>query len=147
MSSRANPMSRPADTSALIGLPGLETVERQIEEVVVVLQAEQQRRQSGSVIKRPAWEKPRFRRSPGSGKSRTAAAVGRAYKDLGLLSAGRLDQVSAAELVGATRAETSTLMATAAKRTTGSVLMINDAHVWNNLPDAAGTSCGSCTRS
>jgi hypothetical protein len=135
MSSRANPMSRRADASALIGLPGLETVERQLEEVVVALRAERQRRLTGAVIRRPAWKNLVFAGPPGSGKSRAAAAVGRAYQELGLLSAGRLDQVSAAELVGVTRAETSTLVAGAAKRTTGSVLMINDAHVWNNLPD------------
>ena len=135
MSSRDNSMSRPADASALIGLPGLETVERQLEEVVVVLRTEQQRRLSGAVIKRPAWKNLVFVGPPGSGKSRTAAAVGQAYRELGLLSAGRLDQRSAIELVGATRAETSTLIAGAAKRTTGSVLMINDAHVWDNLPD------------
>jgi hypothetical protein len=135
MSSRANSMSRRADQSALIGLPGLEAVERQLEEVVIVLRAERQRRLSGAVIKRPTWKNLVFAGPPGSGKSRAAAAVGRAYQELGLLSAGRLDQVSAVELVGATRAETSTLMAGAAKRTTGSVLMINDAHVWNDLPD------------
>jgi AAA lid domain/ATPase family associated with various cellular activities (AAA) len=121
--------------SGLVGLPGLEAVERQLEDVIVVLRAQQQRRMAGSVIRRPAWKNLVFTGAPGSGRSRAAAAVGRVYKELGLLSAGRLDEVSAIDLVGATRAETSALMADAAKRSTGSVLMINDAHAWHRLPD------------
>jgi hypothetical protein len=38
-------------------------------------------------------------------------------------------------LVGETRSETSVLVGGAAKRAAGCVLMINDAHVWYDLPD------------
>ena len=135
MSSRAKFHVTPTDVGTLVGLPGLETVERQLEEMLVVLWAEQQRRMAGSVVRRPTWKNLIFAGPPGSGKSRAAAAVGRAYKELELLSSGRLDEVSAIDLVGATRAETSALVAGAAKRATGSVLMINDADAWNGLPD------------
>jgi hypothetical protein len=70
----------------------------------------------------------------GSGKSRAAAAVGRAYRELGLLSSGRLNEVSAMDLVGATRAETGTLMGGAATRSAGCVLMIKDADAWRQRP-------------
>jgi Cdc6-like AAA superfamily ATPase len=112
----------------------LEAVERQLEDVIVVLRVEQ-RRTAGSALKRPAWKNLVFTGAPGSGKSRTAAAVGRVYQELGLLSSGQLDEVSAINLVGATRSETSVLVADAAKRSTGYVLMINDAHTWHGLSD------------
>jgi hypothetical protein len=119
---------------ALVGLPGLEAIERQLEDAIVVLRIEQ-RRTEGSAVKRPAWKNLVFTGAPGSGKSRAAAAVGRVYKELGLLSSGHLDEVSAMDLVGATRSETSALVAGAAKHSTGCVLMINDAHAWRGLPD------------
>jgi hypothetical protein len=43
--------------------------------------------------------------------------------------------MAALDLAGATRSETSALMAGATKRSTGCVLMINDAHAWYGLPD------------
>jgi hypothetical protein len=42
----------PADVGGLIGRPGLEAVERQLEDMIDVLRAEQQRRLAGSVIRR-----------------------------------------------------------------------------------------------
>ena len=71
----------------------------------------------------------------GSGKSRAAAAVGRAYVELGLLSYGRLVEVSAMDLAGSTRAETGALLGGAATGSSGCVLMINHADAWLGLPD------------
>lgn len=119
----------------LAGLPGLEEVHSQLAGVIAVFRAEQDRRNTGSEVTRPAWKNLVFAGAPGSGKSRTAAAVGRAYKQLGLLSSGHLDEVPAMGLVGATRAETGALVAGAARRSTGGVLMISDAHAWHGLPD------------
>jgi DNA-binding transcriptional regulator YdaS (Cro superfamily) len=127
-------VSRRPDAGGPIGLPGLEAVERQLDDVIAVLEAER-RRMGSSVVKRPAWKNLVFAGAAGTGKSRTAAAVGHIYKELGLLSSGHLDEVPAAELVGATRTETSTLVAGAARHSTGGVLMINDAHAWDVLPD------------
>jgi hypothetical protein len=76
-----------------------------------------------------------FTSGPGSGKSRAAAAVGRFCKELGLLSPRHLDEVSAAELVGASRPETSALVGNTARPSTGSVLMVNGPHDWLGLPD------------
>jgi SpoVK/Ycf46/Vps4 family AAA+-type ATPase len=125
-------MSREAD--ALVGLPGLEAVERQLGDVIAVLRVEQ-RRTAGLAVKRPVWKNLVFAGAPGSGKSRTAAAVGCFYEELGLLSSGHLDEVSAMDLVGENRSETSALVAGAAKRSTGCVLMINDVHAWLGLSD------------
>jgi predicted ribonuclease YlaK len=74
-----------ADVGGLIGRPGLEAVERRLEGVIGVLRAERQRRLAGSVIRRPAWKNLVFAGAAGSGKSRAAAAMGRVYKELGLL--------------------------------------------------------------
>jgi type II secretory pathway predicted ATPase ExeA len=80
-------------------------------------------------------EEPRLTGTPGSGRSRAAAAVGHVYKELGRLAYGHLDETPAINLVGVTRAEAHALIAAATKRATGSVLRINDAHVWTGLPD------------
>jgi hypothetical protein len=123
-----------ADAGPLVGLPGLEAVEHQLEDIITVLRAEQ-RRTAGSGLQRSAWKNLVFAGAPGSGKSRTAAAIGPIYKELGLLSLGHLDEMSAVDFVGATRSETSVLLGSAAKHSTGCVLMINDAHAWYGLPD------------
>lgn len=69
----------------------MEAVERQLEGVIAVLRAEQQRRMAGSVIRRPTWKNLVFAGAAGSGKSRASAAVCRVYRELGLLSDGRLN--------------------------------------------------------
>jgi len=43
-----------------------------------------------------------FNGGPGAGKSRTAKAVARIYRELGLLSYGKVIETAAADLVGAT---------------------------------------------
>jgi hypothetical protein len=134
--SKSTATSGQAEVGGLIGRPGLEAVERQLEDVIVVLRAERQRRMAGSVIRRPAWKNLVFAGTAGSGKSRAAAAVGRVYRELGLLSSGRLNEVAAMDLAGATRAETGALMGAAATRSTGCVLMIKDADAWHGLPDS-----------
>jgi hypothetical protein len=113
----------------------LEAVERQLEGALVVLRAERQRRLAGSVIRRPAWKNLVFAGAGGTGKSRAAAAVGRVYRELGLLSSGRVNEVAAMGLVGETRAETGSLVGAAATRSTECVLLIKDADAWLSLPD------------
>jgi hypothetical protein len=124
-----------AGAGGLSGLRGLEEVRSQLEVVIGVLKAEQDRRKAGSAVRRPAWKNLVFTGPPGSGKSRTAVAVGQAYRKLGVLSSGRVLQVAAADLVGAGPEETGKLVGKAAKLATGGILMINDAHGWEPLPD------------
>lgn len=56
----------------LAALPGLETVTRQIADLIAVLRAEQARRRAGIEIRRPAWKNLVFTGGPGTGKSRAA---------------------------------------------------------------------------
>jgi hypothetical protein len=79
MLSKSTATTGQAEVGGLIGRPGLEAVERQIEDAIVVLRAEKQRRMAGSVIRRPAWKNLVFVGAAGSGKSR-AAAVGQAVR-------------------------------------------------------------------
>lgn len=51
-----------------------------------------------------------FTGGPGSGKSQTATAVGRAYRELGVLSGGHVSQMAAADLAGAGPEETGKLV-------------------------------------
>jgi transcriptional regulator with XRE-family HTH domain len=126
--------ARPPVTG-LSGLQGVEEVRSQLETVLGVLKAEQERRRAGLAVRRPAWKNLVFTGPAGSGKSRTAMAVGQAYRKLGVLSDGRVQQRAAADLVGAGPEETGKLVAEAARLANGGILMVNDAHGWDRLPD------------
>jgi len=126
---------REQDPGGLAGLPGLEMVAGQLGERIAVLRAEQARRRAGLAVTRPAWKNLVFTGGPGSGKTRAARAVTRIYTGLGLLSFGHLREIAAAGLAGTTLQETGTLVAEAARRAGGDLLMINDAHTWYRLPD------------
>jgi hypothetical protein len=122
-------------TGGLSGLQGLEGVRSQLEVVIAVLKAQQVRRKEGLAVRRPAWKNLVFTGPAGSGKSRTAVAVGQAYRKLGVLSDGRVLQVAAADLVGAGPEETGKLVGEAARSAAGGIVMINDAQAWYRLPD------------
>lgn len=126
--------ARPA-AAGLSRLHGLEEVRSQLEVVIAVLKAERDRRTAGLAVRRPTWKNLVFTGPPGSGKSRTAIAVGQTYRKLGVLSNGRVLQVTAADLVGAGPEETGKLVGKAAKLASGGILMINEAHAWDRLPD------------
>jgi stage V sporulation protein K len=126
--------ARPPVTG-LSGLQGLEEVRGQLEVVLGVLKAEQERRRAGLAVRRPAWKNLVFTGPAGSGKSRTAMAVGQAYRELGVLSDGRVHQAAAADLAGAGPEETGKLVAEAARLANGGILMVNGAHGWDRLPD------------
>jgi stage V sporulation protein K len=97
--------------------------------------AEQARRQIGHAVARLSWKNLVFAGGPGAGKSRAAAAVGRLYKELGVMSPGHLVEVAAADLAGATGRETGLLLREAADRAEGGILMITGADTWAALPD------------
>jgi SpoVK/Ycf46/Vps4 family AAA+-type ATPase len=122
------------DMGGLAGLPGLEAVSEQLAGPIAVLRAEQARRQAGAAVTRAAWKNLIFTGGAGAGKTRAAKAVARIYAGLGLLS-GDLREIAAADLVGTTLQETGALVGEMARRASGDLLMINDAHAWYGLPD------------
>jgi transcriptional regulator with XRE-family HTH domain len=117
------------------GLLGRETVLTQLDEVIAALQAQQSRRAAGSVIRRPVWKNLVFTGGAGTGKSRAAVAVGQAYRKLGVLATGHIIEAAAADLVGTSAGETGKLVAEAIRPASGGILMINEAHQWQRLPD------------
>jgi len=123
------------DLGGLGGLPGLDSVREQLAGVIAVIQTEVARRDAGLVVLRLAWKNLVFVGGPGSGKSRTAAAVGRIYRQLGVLSQGHLTEVSSADLAGATGRETGRQVREAASIARGGILMITDADAWAGLQD------------
>ena len=130
----------PSPTSVpMIGLGDLRgldaAVRDQLDEVMAVLEAEQGRKSTGAVVRRPAWKNLVFAGGPGSGKSHAAIAVGQAYRKLGVLTSGHVIEAAAAELRGDRPGETATLLAEAIRPASGGILLINAAHDWERLPD------------
>lgn len=121
------------DMGELAVLPGLEIVAGQIAPLIAVLRAEQARRRAGIDIRRPAWKNLVFTGGPGTGKSRAARAVASLYQQLGLLSFGKLTEIAASDLAGATQRDTAVQVAEAV-RPTGDLLMITGADAWHVLP-------------
>ena len=106
-----------------------------LNDVIAVLEAEQSRRDAGSVVRRPVWKNLVFTGGAGTGKSRAALAVGQVYRKLGVLATGHVIEAAAADLVGFGPGETGKLVAEAIRPASGGVLMINAAHDWQHLPD------------
>ena len=115
------------DIGALAGLPGLDVVREQLAGVIAVIRAELARRNAGITVTRPVWKNLVFTGGPGTGKSRTAGAVGGIYRQLGVLTSGHLTEVASAHLTGATSRETAKLVRETASRARGGVLLITDA--------------------
>jgi hypothetical protein len=117
----------------LASLPGLEAVREQLAGVIAVIRAELARRDAGVAVTRPAWKNLVFTGGPGCGKSRAAAAVGRIYRGLGVLSSGQLTEVASADLAGTSKQETGRLIREAVSRARGGILLITDAHAYARL--------------
>jgi hypothetical protein len=89
----------------LDGLPGLAEVKEQVDVLLAVARAEAARRDTGITL-RPAWKNLAFAGPPGTGKSRVAAILARAYRDLRVLTRSHLTEVTRADLSGPRPADT-----------------------------------------
>lgn len=139
MNRAGGPAKRPGPKAGLAGLdelPGLETVRDQLAGVVAVIRAEQARQDAGAAVARTSWKNLVFTGGPGSGKSRAAAAVGRIYRELGVLSSGHLTEVSGFDVAGSSIRETGELVRQAAGRGRGGVLMLTGMDTYADAPAA-----------
>jgi hypothetical protein len=109
-------------------------VQDQLRGVLAILEAEAGRERGGWLVRRRAWKNLVFTGGAGSGKSRAAAAVARAYYGLGLLASERVHEIAAVDLLGAGSAETGTLMGEAFRHADGGVLVVNGVGEWFGLP-------------
>jgi Holliday junction resolvasome RuvABC ATP-dependent DNA helicase subunit len=109
-------------------LPGLGGVREQLETLLAVARAEVARRDAGVTLQ-PAWKHLAFAGAPGTGKSRVAAILARAYREIGVLSQGHLVEVTRAGLCGDRPADTRDLVRDAVRRAGGGILMISQAHL------------------
>src|SRR5689334_14856954 len=121
------------DLGGLAALPGLETVTRQIADLIAVLQAEQARRRVGIEIRRPARKNLVFTGARAPASPGRPGTLARLYKHLGLLTRGQLTEIAVADLTGATPQDTATQIAEVIKPT-GDLLLITSAHTWHALP-------------
>jgi hypothetical protein len=125
-----------SDAIADLGrLPGLEGAAEQLAGVFAIARAEQARQAAGATVARPAWKNLVFTGPGGAGKSRAAAAVARAYRELGVLSSGHLTETAAQDLATNDVQRTGQLVREAVGRGRGGVLMISGVHEYALLPD------------
>lgn len=127
-----------ADEDALADLarlPGLKGVAGQLAGVFAIARAEQARQAAGAVVSRLAWKNLVFTGPGGAGKSRAAAAVARAYRELGVLSSGHQAEVAAQDLASTDVQLTGRLVREAIGLGRGGVLMITGVHEYAVLPD------------
>jgi hypothetical protein len=119
----------------LARLPGLEEAAGQLAGVFAIARAEQARQAAGAAVTRPAWKNLVFTGPGGAGKSRAAAAVARAYRDLGVLSSGHPTEAAAQDLATSDVQLTGQLVREAVGRGRGGVLMISGVHEYALLSD------------
>jgi Holliday junction resolvasome RuvABC ATP-dependent DNA helicase subunit len=111
----------------LDNLPGLASVKEQLTALLAVARAEVARRGTGITL-RPAWKNLAFAGPPGTGKSRVASILARAFRDLGVLTGGELAEVTRPDLSGGRPWDTADLVKDAVRRGRGGILLISDAH-------------------
>ncbi len=120
---------RASDARMLLDqLPGLDAVRAQLTAAIAVAEAEQARQAAGVTV-RPGWKNLVFAGAPGTGKSRVAALLADVYRDLGVLPAGTLTEVTRAGLSSDSTSETARLCEEAFGRAAGGVLLISNAHL------------------
>jgi len=111
----------------LAALPGLDAVKAGIAGLIAAVRAERARQEAEMAV-RPAWKNLVLAGGPGTGKSRVAAIVARAYRDLGMLTSGHLVEVARVDLIGEYARDSGPLVQAAVNRAIGGVLLISDAH-------------------
>jgi Holliday junction resolvasome RuvABC ATP-dependent DNA helicase subunit len=95
--------------------------------LLAVARAEAARRDTGITL-RAAWKNLAFAGPAGTGKSRVAAILARAYRDLGVLSRSHLTEVTRADLSAHRPADTTDLVERALVKAAGGILLISAAH-------------------
>jgi len=133
MSYVAQDQSTIRDMGGLANLPGLDTVRDQLAAVIAVIEAERARLDAGIPLTRRRWKNLVFTGGPGTGKSRTAAAIARLYHDLGVVTSGHLTEVSSTELTDLTAEGTAHVVREAISTARGGVLLLTDAHAYADL--------------
>ncbi|MDR1074423.1 MAG: AAA family ATPase [Treponema sp.] len=111
--------------SELNSLPGLSSFKKEIEGIVDVFIANEERVRSG--VKSDKFLRLVFSGNPGTGKSTAARILGGIYGELGVLSRGHFIEINRSDLVSGYSALTSAKMREAVSKAKGGVLFIDEA--------------------
>ncbi|GAX90098.1 stage V sporulation protein K [Effusibacillus lacus] len=109
-------------------LPGLETVKKQIREIVQFAAFEKKRAGMLGTTVKPLTLHMSFLGNPGTGKTMVARLLGRIYKEAGLLAKGHVVEVDRQTLVGAYMGHTEANLVKYVKRALGGILFIDEAY-------------------
>lgn len=123
-------------------LVGLESVKKQIRNLIAYSKVQQLRRKIG-LMSEKVTHHVAFLGNPGTGKTTVARIIGQIYKHLGILSKGHFLEVSRTDLIAGYQGQTALKVKKIVDRAKGGVLFIDEAYsiTENENSDAYGREC------
>ena len=116
-------------------LPGLKKVKEEVKNLLAFLQNSKERKEQGLGDAMPLTYHLIFSGNPGTGKTTVARLLANIYRDLGIISGGKLIEVTRSDLVVAEKGKTAERAAEKFNQAIDNVLFIDEAYTLSNKND------------